>query len=88
MVSAAVTPDGYKVDSSGAWVPDMLNGYPMKISFHTLPFTFTEEGNEYHTQHTETIDTIVRELGSLDRRPYGRGRYFLYGTVKYIDSIL
>ena len=65
MVSAAVTPDGYKVDSSGAWVPDMLNGYPMKISFHTLPFTFTEEGNEYHTQHTETIDTIVRELGSF-----------------------
>ena len=45
MVSAAVTPDGYKVGSSGAWVPDMLNGYPMKISFHTLPFTFTEEGN-------------------------------------------
>lgn len=61
----------------------------MKISFHTLPFTFTEEGNEYHTQHTETIDTIVRELGSLDLDGHtAGGRYFLYGTVKYIDSIL
>lgn len=78
MLSATHTPDGYKVDGSGAWVPGILKAYPEKISFTTSPFPFTEDGEEYVMKDRETIDSIVRGLGSLTLGSVQPGEDTLY----------
>ena len=66
MLSDTVTPDGYRVDAGGAWIPDLLEAYPVRIHFSTMPFHFIrEKTGPYVTERRETIDAIVQALGGL-----------------------
>lgn len=78
MLSNTTTPDGYKVDSSGAWVLDIMEAYPVKMSFNTLLFPFTEDGEDYCIQDKETIDRIVQMLGTLNLSAVQPGEDTLY----------
>ena len=63
MLADTVTPDGYRVDASGAWVPDLLQAYPVRIRFSPMPFYFTsEETGPYVTERRETIDVYKRQV--------------------------
>lgn len=70
MLQNTVTPDGKKVDKSGAGIPGFVQSYPVEIGYNTLPPRFSsekEKGVKFTSE--ELIGEIMTGLDQLSLEP-------------------
>ncbi|MBT9778782.1 hypothetical protein GPL15_20080 [Clostridium sp. MCC353] len=70
MLQDTITPDGKKVDESGAWVPGFIQSYPVEIGYNTQPPRFSH-GKENGVTFTspEIIGDILTGLDQITLEP-------------------